>query len=236
MDLATTEPADTRPRAAMAAIPLETKQQSPVTVAVASYHPPMVAELLPALTATSDLRFLPAVHSNTADVLLVLTTDVTDAVLDGIQRTASIADNPSRCTVLISDPLRERHLSRALAAGVVSMLPRRQANARAVHRAILASHEGRPLLPDSVVRWLVDDFRALREKMLDPLSTQPGGFTEREIEVLRLLAEGESNAEIAERMNYSQRTIKKIVQDLLVRLNLKNRSHAVSYAMRIGAI
>jgi DNA-binding NarL/FixJ family response regulator len=52
---------------------------------------------------------------------------------------------------------------------------------------------------------------------------------------MRRLAEGYDTNRIATELNYSERTIKKIIQDVLSRLRLRNR-HAVSYAMRVGAI
>ena len=64
----------------------------------------------------------------------------------------------------------------------------------------------------------------------------PGGLTVREVEVLRLLAQGEDTAHIAKSLSYSERTIKKVLQDVMSRLELRNRAHAVSYAMRVGAI
>jgi len=58
----------------------------------------------------------------------------------------------------------------------------------------------------------------------------------REVIVLRLLADGYDTASIAERLSYSGRTIKKILQDIMRRFGFRNRVQAVAYAMRIGAI
>ena len=54
--------------------------------------------------------------------------------------------------------------------------------------------------------------------------------------MLRLVADGFDTAEIARRLSYSQRTIKNVIHDVTVRLNLTNRSHAVAYAVREGLI
>jgi DNA-binding NarL/FixJ family response regulator len=59
---------------------------------------------------------------------------------------------------------------------------------------------------------------------------------EREYDVLRMLAEGESTRGIAERLSYSERTVKNIVHDLLVTLKCKTRAHAVALAAREGMI
>jgi DNA-binding NarL/FixJ family response regulator len=61
-------------------------------------------------------------------------------------------------------------------------------------------------------------------------------FTPREVDVLRLLADGASTRDIAERMNYSERTVKNIVHDLLVKLRGRTRAQAVAVAARRGVI
>ncbi|HWB72974.1 MAG TPA: helix-turn-helix transcriptional regulator [Egibacteraceae bacterium] len=58
----------------------------------------------------------------------------------------------------------------------------------------------------------------------------------REVEVLRLVAEGLDTAEIANHLSYSERTIKNVIHDATMRLNLRNRTHAVAYALRQGLI
>jgi DNA-binding NarL/FixJ family response regulator len=62
------------------------------------------------------------------------------------------------------------------------------------------------------------------------------GLAPREVEVLRLLADGLDTAEIARRLCYSERTVKNVVHDVTTRLQLRNRSHAVAYALREGLI
>jgi DNA-binding NarL/FixJ family response regulator len=63
-----------------------------------------------------------------------------------------------------------------------------------------------------------------------------GGLTQRELRVLRLLADGCSTSEIARELCYSERTIKNAIQAMTARLQLRNRSHAVAYALRQGLI
>ena len=58
----------------------------------------------------------------------------------------------------------------------------------------------------------------------------------RSIDVLRLVADGLDTGEIAQRLSYSERTIKNVIHDVTSRLHLRNRSHAVAFAMRTGVI
>jgi DNA-binding NarL/FixJ family response regulator len=207
-----------------------------VAVSVLADDRTFADQVVPSLRAAAELRLLsPGRHSD-ADVVLVLTSLVTDTLLAEMTEIAGgTADQTGPCLVLVSGPLRERHLARAIACGVVSILPRRDVSARSITRAVLASHHGGSVLPETVVRWLVDDSRTLRQDLLATQGLNPGGLTIREVDVLKLLAEGEDTARIAERLRYSERTIKKIIQDLLTRFNLRNRAHAVSYALRVGA-
>jgi DNA-binding NarL/FixJ family response regulator len=71
---------------------------------------------------------------------------------------------------------------------------------------------------------------------LRPRRTAPTGLTARELKVLRLLADGLDSAEVAQQLYYSERTIKSIIHDVTNRLNLRNRTHAVAYALRQGLI
>jgi DNA-binding NarL/FixJ family response regulator len=63
-----------------------------------------------------------------------------------------------------------------------------------------------------------------------------GALTQRELAVLRMVADGRSTHEIARALSYSERTIKNAIHDLVTRLQLRNRSHAVAYAVRAGLI
>jgi DNA-binding NarL/FixJ family response regulator len=61
-------------------------------------------------------------------------------------------------------------------------------------------------------------------------------LAERELDVLRLLAEGDSTRDMAKRLSYSERTVKNIVRDILAKLNCRTRAHAVALAARRGLI
>ena len=76
----------------------------------------------------------------------------------------------------------------------------------------------------------------LQRQVLEPRGLGLAGITNREGEVLRMVASGLSTKEIADRLCYSQRTVKSILHDVTNRFQLRNRAHAVAYALREGLI
>jgi DNA-binding CsgD family transcriptional regulator len=76
----------------------------------------------------------------------------------------------------------------------------------------------------------------LQREVLAPRGLNSAGLSPREVDVLRLMAEGLDTVEIAVELCYSERTVKNIIYGVTTRLNLRNRSHAVAYAMRAGML
>jgi DNA-binding NarL/FixJ family response regulator len=78
--------------------------------------------------------------------------------------------------------------------------------------------------------------RLIQRDASDPRGPIAAEFFSREVDVLRLLAEGMDTMEIAGRLSYSERTVRNIIHGVLTRLKLRNRVHAVAYAFRSGVI
>jgi len=209
----------------------------PVGMGVVTDDPAAAAPIIAQLRARPELgvRHVPP---HRGDVILALATTLSGGMLAELTSLARQAGHPAQCVVLVADPIREALLGPLISCGVVSILPWRGITAELVAQAVLASHAGRAILPSTVARWLVDEARLTRPEpaVAAGAGPGPGGLSERELDVLRLLADGQDTAQIAARLRYSERTIKKILQDLTTRLQLRNRTHAVSYALRIGAI
>jgi len=72
--------------------------------------------------------------------------------------------------------------------------------------------------------------------VLEPRGLRLSGISARETDVLRLIAQGLSTREIAKKLCYSERTVKSLLHDVTVRFELRNRSHAVAFAVREGLI
>jgi DNA-binding NarL/FixJ family response regulator len=92
------------------------------------------------------------------------------------------------------------------------------------------------MLPPDLLSRLLQQVGELQRQVLGPRGLTFSGLTERELSVLRLLADGHDTAEVGKQLFYSERTVKNIVHDLTSRLELRNRTHAVAFALRQGLI
>ncbi|MGW2409234.1 response regulator transcription factor [Streptomyces sp. NPDC001739] len=171
-----------------------------------------------------------------ADVLLVLAGEVTTETLDAIEQAVRDAANPRMRVVLVGDMVRKQHLLRAVNCGLISLIPRREASTERLLRAVIGARDGRAELPTQGAAWLLDWARTVQSDVLTPIGLTTTGLVTREVEVIKLLADGLETAAIAQRLNYSERTIKNIIHGAMSRLQLRNRAHAVAYAFRTGVI
>jgi DNA-binding NarL/FixJ family response regulator len=138
--------------------------------------------------------------------------------------------------VLVTGQVDGRALSILVEAGVRGVLRRDEATADRLVAAVRAAAAGHGDLPPELLRQLLDHLAGLNRQVLGPRGYSFSGLTERERTVLQLLADGLSTREVALRLCYSERTIKTVIQDLTLRLQLRNRTQAVAYALRQGWI
>jgi DNA-binding NarL/FixJ family response regulator len=208
----------------------------PVIVAVLGADPLVSEGTVAYLRSRPGIRPVPASEAARADVVLVMATQVTEETLAQLKDVAErCAGRELRC-VLVGDGIGQSQLLRAVTSGVVTVLPRQDADYGRIVRAILRAHAGLGDMPAQAVGWLSSSLRVIHNEVLAPNGLTAHGLQYREVEVLRLLADGLETAEIAARLNYSERTVKNIIHGLLTRLRLRNRSHAVAYALRNGAL
>lgn len=138
--------------------------------------------------------------------------------------------------VLVVSLIREAELLDVIECGVGTIVWRHEATGQRLLRAVLAAHRGEGDLPSDLIGRLVSQVGTLRSSAAGASGVQPSGLTPREIDVLRLVAEGMGTGEIAGKLSYSERTVKNIMQGVTTRLALRNRAHAVAYALREGYI
>jgi DNA-binding NarL/FixJ family response regulator len=138
--------------------------------------------------------------------------------------------------VLVVTDLDDAGLMAAVEMGVSGVLRRRETTPECLESAVKVAARGEGSMAPDLLRRLMTQTNRLQRHVLAPLGFGPSGISDRELDVLRLLAEGFDTAEIASKLAYSERTIKSIIHALTVRLNLKNRLHAVAYATKAGLI
>lgn len=141
--------------------------------------------------------------------------------------------------VLIARDLREPELMAIVEYGVRAILWRHQTTPQRLLRAVQSAARGEGDLPPDLISRLLTQVGQLRRSMeaSAPVGVMPTlGMAPREVDVLRLVAEGQDTRQISERLAYSERTVKNILHALMTRLQLHNRAHAVAYALREGYI
>ena len=204
---------------------------APVVVAVQASDAFESAGTMAYLRSSPGIVPVPAARAGEADVVLVLADQLTDEVAAWMQRSAQRRGNKMAGFVLVSDWLPVPAVMRAVSHAPLSVLPRQGSDYDQVVRAIWSVRERQE--PPAAGLGLLP---AGKDVAAGP-GAAPGGraavvLSGRELDVLRLVAEGFDTTEIARRLNYSERTIKNVVQATLSRLEVKNRPHAVAFAIR----
>lgn len=143
---------------------------------------------------------------------------------------------PEARVVLVSSVVDEATVVRAAEAGVCGVLRRGEASIERVVGLIRVVAAGGGEVPSDLAASLLGHLGRLQREVLAPRGRTFFGLNDRERSVLSLLADGEDTAGIARTLAYSERTVKGIVHDIRSRLQLRNRSHVVAYAIREGLI
>ena len=170
---------------------------------------------------------------DTADVAIV----IVDSVDEGCARTVrAVQRNGCPRVVLVVAALDDTGLMTAVELGAQAVLRRREATPERLADAVTAAAQGDGTLAPDLLGRLLDQMSRLQRQVLAPRGIGPAGLSDREVDVLRLLADGYDTGDIARSLAYSERTIKNIIHDVTSRLNLRNRSHAVAYAVKTGLI
>ena len=138
--------------------------------------------------------------------------------------------------VLVATVIDDAALVAAAEAGVGGLLRRCDAGSDLLVRTITRVDSGEGEVPPDLLGRLLEQVGRLQRQVLAPRGLTFTGLTPRETQVLKLVADGHDTSEIALQLCYSERTVKNVLHDLTTRLQLRNRSHAVAYAVREGLI
>jgi DNA-binding NarL/FixJ family response regulator len=164
------------------------------------------------------------------DVVLM---DIRMPNLDGIAATRRLAGARARVLVLTTFAL-EDYVYDALRAGASGFLVKDAPPAQLLN-AVHVVNRGEALLDPAVTRAVIEEF-ARRPNVRRELASKLGLLTEREREVFELVARGHSNGEIANVLVVGEGTVKTHVSHILLKLDVRDRVHAVICAYESGAI
>lgn len=187
----------------------------------------------------SQLRPRPEVRVVSVDdiaeakvALIVVDTIDEDAIrlLRSVQR-----QGPARAIVVASS-LDDSGLIQAVEAGVIGLVRRSEATPERLVQVITRAASGEGSVPPDLLGRLLNQVGSLQRQVLVPRGLTFSGLAAREVEVLRLVADGFDTSEISMKLGYSERTVKTVLHDVSARLQLRNRCHAVAYALREGLI
>jgi DNA-binding NarL/FixJ family response regulator len=176
---------------------------------------------------------LPRQREMEADIVIVAADTVTIDFVDTLRQLASRTNG--RFVVILEDRW-AADLFAAADIGVAAVIPRAEVSAERLSRAITTVSRGGAELPPDLQGRLLAQIRQLQREVLGPRGLNAHGLDSREVDVLRQLAAGSNIVEIADKLSYSERTVKNILHALMSRLQLRNRTQAVAYAIRAGVI
>ncbi len=184
----------------------------------------MDPELVVVGEASNGEEAVQAARELLPDIVLM---DLLMPVMDGITATAIIRKElPDTEVLALTSVLEDASVVGAVRAGAIGYLLK-DTDADALCRAIKAAAAGQvQLTPQAAAR--------LMQAVSAPES--PEELTERETEVLRLMAQGQANKEIARSLNISEKTVKVHVSNILSKLGVQSRTQATLYAIRVGLV
>ncbi len=171
---------------------------------------------------------------STADAVGLVVVDQVDA--EAVAAIRSLRTRGLTRLLVLVARIDDKGILAAVEAGATGVLRRADASPGNLVGAVRAAAAGEGTLPPDLLGRLLTQVGRLQRQVLHPRGLTFAGLSEREVSVLRLLADGFDTAEVGRELYYSERTVKNIIHDVTSRLELRNRTHAVAYAIREGLI
>ncbi|MEV6837703.1 response regulator transcription factor [Streptomyces sp. NPDC051133] len=204
-----------------------------VTVAVYAQDLVLRIGVVHQLRQRPEVELVGEAEADRARASLVVVDAVDDDVIALLQR---LQRNTATRTGLVVGTFESAALQRVIECGVAAVLRRTEADQDRLLHLVLALANGEGVLPGDLLGKLLSHVGSLQRSALDPRALTLSTLTAREADMLRLVSEGFDTSEIAQKTSYSERTVKNVLHEITTRLQLRNRAHAVGYALRNGLI
>lgn len=204
-----------------------------IPVAIEARDPITIAGVISQLRPRPEITLTQPDAEPPPQVMILLADTIDEEALTALRR---IQRTTSCRTLLVTTGIDEQALLNAAEYGTGGVVRRADATPEHLVKAIEHVAQGDGHLPPDLLGRLLNKVGHLQSQILTPRGLHLTGMTEREINVLRLVSEGCDTPAIAAKLGYSERTIKNALHEVMTRLHLRNRSHAVAYAMRQGLI
>jgi DNA-binding NarL/FixJ family response regulator len=202
-----------------------------VAICVCAHDPVSHAGVASQLRPRPEVTLLDAGDERAAVAVVVA-----DSVDEEVVQMLRSLQRGSRRSVLVVTHIDDTGLAAAVEAGVTGLVRRAEATPERLATAVCAAARGEGSVPGDLLGRLLAQIGRLQRQLLHPRGLTLNGMSAREIEILRLVADGLDTAEIAAKLSYSERTVKNALHDVTTRLQLRNRSHAVAFALKQGLI
>ncbi|WKZ40674.1 MAG: response regulator transcription factor [Anaerolineales bacterium] len=189
-----------------------------------------LADIQVVAEADSGSAAITAVEQNQPDVVLMDLEMPGD--MDGIAATRQIRKlRPETQVIVVTSHHQDEYIFPAVRAGAISYLLK-DIEPDELAAAIRKAAQGEAVLDSRVASRIVQELQGLRKDEVNPFTE----LSEREFEVLRLIAAGKSNAEIAETLVIGESTVKTHISNILKKLHLDDRTQAAVYAWQQGIV
>ena len=148
---------------------------------------------------------------------------------DGVQATAEIKkENPAARILILTSFAEDHQVFSAIRAGAIGYLMKDTSSDDLI-QAIRDVYQNRPALQPAIARKLMHDIQNQPDQ-----AASENNLTDREIEILQMVAQGRTNQQIADALFLSERTVRTHITNILAKLRLENRTQAALYALRQG--
>jgi two-component system, NarL family, response regulator LiaR len=211
----------------------------PITVLLVDDHEVVRSGVSAFLASQPDFEVVGEAKSGTEAVNLaqktvpdVVLMDLVMAKMDGVEATRQVkAVSPRTKIVVLTSYHQDEYIFPALQAGAISYILK-DVKMDELADALRRASQGEATLHPRVASRVIQELHGANREELNPYTE----LTEREMEVLKLIAKGQSNSEIAESLVISVNTVKGHVSNILSKLHLADRTQAAVYAWQQGIV